>query len=75
MPPAAAGPNGPEGPQQGNADPAIGAQRARIRTQSKAAADHIAADSEATAFIDDWATPQPGRWSPLTGAGIQATFA
>ena len=33
--------------------------RARIRAQSKTVADHIAADPEAQAFIDDWATPEP----------------
>jgi hypothetical protein len=35
------------------------ALRARIRSQSKAVADHIAADAEAQAFLDDWATPEP----------------
>jgi hypothetical protein len=33
------------------------ALRARIRAQSKTVADHIAADPEAKAFMDDWATP------------------
>jgi hypothetical protein len=35
------------------------ALRARIRSQSKAVAAHIASDSEAQAFLDDWATPEP----------------
>jgi hypothetical protein len=35
------------------------ALRARIRSQSKAVAEHIAADAEAQAFFDDWATPEP----------------
>lgn len=35
------------------------ALRARIRSQSKAVAEHIAADAEAQAFLDDWATPEP----------------
>ena len=35
------------------------ALRARIRAQSKAMADHIAADPEAQGFIDDWTTPEP----------------
>ncbi len=33
--------------------------RARIRAQSKSVADHIAADADAKAFLDDWATPEP----------------
>jgi len=36
---------------------AMDALRARIRAQSKTVADHIAADPEAKAFMDDWATP------------------
>lgn len=36
---------------------AMEALRARIRAQSKTVADHIAADPEAKAFMDDWATP------------------
>lgn len=35
------------------------ALRARILSQSKAVAEHIAADAEAQAFLDDWATPEP----------------
>lgn len=35
------------------------ALRARIRSQSRAVADHIAADPAAQAFLDDWATPEP----------------
>ena len=35
------------------------ALRARIRSQSKLVAEHIAADAEAQAFLDDWATPEP----------------
>jgi hypothetical protein len=35
------------------------ALRARIRSQSRAVAEHIAADAEAQAFLDDWATPEP----------------
>ena len=31
----------------------------RIRSQSRAVADYIAADPEAQAFLDDWATPEP----------------
>lgn len=31
----------------------------RIRSQSKAVAEHIAADAEAQAFLDDSATPDP----------------
>jgi len=33
------------------------ALRDRIRSQSRAVAGHIAADPEAQAFLDDWATP------------------
>ena len=36
---------------------AMEALRARIRAQSKTVADHIAANPEAKAFMDDWATP------------------
>ena len=35
------------------------ALRARIRSQSRAVAAQIAADAEAQAFLDDWATPEP----------------
>ena len=35
------------------------ALRARIRSQSRAVAEHIAADSDAQVFLDDWATPEP----------------
>lgn len=35
------------------------AVRARIRSQSRAVAEHIAADSDAQTFLDDWATPEP----------------
>ena len=35
------------------------ALRARIRSQSKSVAEHIAADAKAQAFLDDWATPEP----------------
>jgi len=35
------------------------ALRARIRAQSKIVSDHIAADPQAKAFIDAWATPEP----------------
>lgn len=35
------------------------AVRARIRSQSKDVAEHIAADSDAQTFLDDWATPEP----------------
>jgi hypothetical protein len=35
------------------------ALRARIRSQSRAVAAQIAADAEAQAFFDDWATPEP----------------
>ena len=38
---------------------AMDALRARIRAQSKTVAAHIAADPEAQAFMDDWATPEP----------------
>ncbi|MCP9841817.1 hypothetical protein KBY93_14420 [Synechococcus sp. J7-Johnson] len=38
---------------------AMEALRARIRAQSKTVADHIAADPQAKAFMDDWATPEP----------------
>lgn len=38
---------------------AMDALRARIRAQSKSVAEHIAADPEAKAFMDDWATPEP----------------
>jgi hypothetical protein len=37
---------------------AMDALRARIRSQSKAVAEHIATDAEARAFIADWATPE-----------------
>jgi hypothetical protein len=33
--------------------------RARIRSQSRTVAAHIAADAEAQASLDDWATPEP----------------
>jgi len=35
------------------------ALRARIRSQSRTVAAHIAADAEAQASLDDWATPEP----------------
>ena len=35
--------------------PAVEALRARIRAQSKTVANHIEADPESKAFIDDWA--------------------
>lgn len=35
------------------------ALRARIRSQSRAVAEHIAADPDARVFLDDWATPEP----------------
>ena len=35
------------------------ALRARISSQSRAVAAHIAADAEAQASLDDWATPEP----------------
>ncbi|MCS5699107.1 hypothetical protein NZK32_08655 [Cyanobium sp. FGCU-52] len=35
------------------------ALRERIRSQSRTVAEHIAADAEAQAFLDDWATPEP----------------
>jgi len=38
---------------------AMDALRARIRAQSKIVSDHIAADPQAKAFIDAWATPEP----------------
>ena len=38
---------------------AMEALRARIRTQSKTVADHIAAAPEAQGFIEDWTTPEP----------------
>ena len=38
---------------------AMDALRARIRSQSKAVAERIASDAEASAFIADWATPEP----------------
>ena len=38
---------------------AMDALRARIRAKSKSVAEHIAADHEAQAFMDDWATPEP----------------
>ena len=34
------------------------ALRARIRSQSRAVAEHIAADSDAQTFLNDWATPE-----------------
>ena len=37
---------------------AMDALRARIRAQSKTVAEHLAADPEAKAFMDDWATPE-----------------
>lgn len=37
------------------------ALRECIRSQSRAVADHIAANPDAQAFIDDWATPEPLR--------------
>lgn len=39
--------------------PAVEALRARIRAQSKTVAKHIAADPDAKAFIDEWASPEP----------------
>ena len=38
---------------------AMDALRARIRSQSKAVAEHIATDLDGRAFIADWATPEP----------------
>ena len=38
---------------------AMDALRARIRSQSKAVAEHIATDLDARAFITDWGTPEP----------------
>ena len=38
---------------------AMDALRARIRSQSKAVAEHIATDPDARAFIADWDTPEP----------------
>ena len=38
---------------------AMDALRARIRSQSKSVAAHIAADPEAHAFIDAWTSPEP----------------
>ena len=35
------------------------ALRDRIRSQSRALAEHIAADPEAQSFLADWATPEP----------------
>ena len=35
------------------------ALRERIRLQSRRVAEHITADAEAQAFLDDWATPEP----------------
>ena len=40
---------------------AMDALRERIRSQSRAVAEHIAADAEAQTFLDDWATPEPLR--------------
>ena len=37
----------------------LDALRDRIRSQSRAVAEHIAADPELQAFLDDWATPEP----------------
>jgi hypothetical protein len=37
----------------------LDALRDRIRSHSRAVAEHIAADPEAQAFLDDWATPEP----------------
>jgi hypothetical protein len=36
----------------------INALRDRIRSQSRAVAEYIAADPEAQAFLDDWAVPR-----------------
>ncbi len=36
----------------------INALRDRIRSQSRAVAEYIAADPEAQAFIDNWTTPE-----------------
>jgi hypothetical protein len=38
---------------------AMEALRARIRSQSKTVAEHIAADPDAKAFIGNWATHEP----------------
>lgn len=35
------------------------AMRARIHCQSRAAAERIASDAEAQAFLDDWSAPEP----------------
>jgi hypothetical protein len=35
------------------------ALRERIRLQSRRVDEHITADAEAQAFLDDWATPEP----------------
>ena len=36
----------------------INALRDRIRSQSRAVAEHIAADPEVQAFLDNWTTPE-----------------
>jgi hypothetical protein len=38
---------------------AMDALRVRIRSQSKAVAEHSATGAEASAFIADWAIPEP----------------
>jgi hypothetical protein len=38
---------------------AMDALRARFRSQNQAVVEHIATDTEARAFIADWATPEP----------------
>lgn len=35
------------------------ALRVRIRSQSRAVAEHVVVDAEAQAFLDDWAMPEP----------------
>jgi hypothetical protein len=50
---------GRRGEQVSSSMSAMDALRARIREQTKAVAEHIATDAEASAFIADWATPEP----------------
>lgn len=41
-------------------DTALRLRRERIREQSRAVGEHVAASSEAAAFYQDWGTPRAG---------------
>lgn len=52
-------PGGINGLQVSSSVSEMDALRERIRSQSRTVAEHIAADAEAQAFLDDWTTREP----------------